>query len=638
MSAKQQRRMGTSSLILAGIVFVAAIMVSNTLLSNVQIDLTQGKLYTISPGTRKVLSSIDEPINLYFFFSNEATRDTPSLRTYATRVREMLQEFQRVANGKLILHVLDPVRFSEAEDRATQFGLQAVTIGNQSVYFGLGATNSVGREDKIALFDPQKEAFLEYDLARLIYGLAKPNRPVVALMSGISMTAGFDQRTQRITQPWVVTEQAKQLFELRNLPDKVDKIDDDVDVLWLVQPKNVDPKTLYAIDQFILKGGRALIFVDPLAEVDPESADPQDLHQLPVNGLQPLFDAWGVAFSTHQAVADNTYALAINTGFGRRPVRHLGILGLDESALDQQDVVTSGLASVNLSTAGFFSTKKGSTSKLVPLMKSSTQAEAMPAEDFQFLSDPSTLLDHFKATGDTYVLAARLEGPVKSAFPNGAPAPTPAAAPNAAASDANAGADAPSSDPSVGSADSVNVILVGDVDMLSDRLWVQTQPFLGQQVRTAFANNGDFLVNALDNLSGSADLIGIRSKASFYRPFTTVEALRREADTRFRSTQQKLQAELTETEQKLSDLQSSRQDNNSFSMTPEQQAEVQRFMDQQVQIRSQLRTVQRNLDRSIEQLGTTLKIINIVLVPLLVALTALIVAAFQRRRHKAAGA
>jgi ABC-type uncharacterized transport system involved in gliding motility auxiliary subunit len=291
--------------------------------------------------------------------------------------------------------------------------------------------------------------------------------------------------------------------------------------------------------------------------------------------------------------------------------------------MDQQDVISSGLGSINLGTPGHFTVTEGAAPSLTPLLTSSNEAAVLPADRFQFLPDPGELLNGFAPTGMQYVLAARLEGTLRSAYPDGPPEP---------AEDGGA-IDAALTDQHLNSTDNANVVLIGDVDVLSDRLWVQVQNFLGQQLITAFANNGDLVINALDNLSGSADLIGLRSRATYSRPFTTVEALRRDADARFRETEQRLQAELAETERKLGELQAGRNDTSSLLMSPEQEREVQRFLDEQIRIRQELRSVRRELDRNIEGLGTTLKVINIAVVPLvLTALTLLVV--FLRRSRK----
>jgi gliding motility-associatede transport system auxiliary component len=629
MSTRTRQRIGYSTLVILVAALVVAVVASNVWLRGLRLDLTENGLYTLGEGTRGVLKDIKEPIDLYFFFSNESTKNLPQLRAYANRVREMLEEFAaNTPEGRLVLHVVDPVPFSEDEDRAEQFGLQAANIGpaGEAVYFGLAGSNSIGKTDTIPFFqpDPRKETFLEYDLARLVYNLSNTKKTVVDLLTNAPIGGGLDPATQQPSQPWAVVQQARQLFEVRTLPASVLKIDDDVNVLWIVHPTMLDDTTLYAIDQFVMRGGHALIFVDPMAEIlsgaTPDPASGFGGSQAS-SSLDKLFTAWGVKFNTNDVVTDNKYALTI--GGRLRPTRHIGLLGLDADAMSQDDVITSGLSSVNVGVAGHLALADGATAKLTPLLHSSPESELMPADRFQFLADPGELLNNFTPGGKEYVIAARLSGPLKSAFPDGAPK----------AEGRDAPVDAALSAAHLASTDDANLVLVADVDVLSDRLWVQTQNFLGQRLVTAFANNGDFVFNALDNLAGSAALIGLRSRATYSRPFTKVEELRRNADLEFRAREERLQAQLTETEQKLGELQQTRKDSSSLLMSPEQQSEVQNFLDEQVRIRQELRSVRRNLDRDIDNLGTTLKILNIALVPLLLTVVAL-TAVFLKRRRK----
>ena len=625
MSTTTRKPLGYSALALLFLAFVVAVVASNLWLRGARVDLTEDNLYTLGKGTRDVLAGIDEPVNLYFFFSNEATEQLPTVRAYATRVREMLEEFAaRAPEGKLVLHVVDPQPFSEEEDRAEQLGLQSTPIGQggEAVYFGLAGTNSIGTTDRISIFDPRKESFLEYDIARLVYNLANTDKTVVGLLSSAPIGGGFDPVSQQPAQPWVVVDQAKQVLEVRTLPPSVISIDEDVDVLWIVHPAMLDDGTLYAIDQFVMRGGRALVFVDPNAEIL-QGPDPSGLGlggAASSSTLGRLFDAWGVKFDTANVVADNRYALSIGGRF--QPMRHVGLVGLDAEAMSQDDPITSGLGSVNFGIAGHFELADGAKATLTPLIKSSVESELMPADRFQFLPDPEELLNGFTPSGKEYVLAARLSGPLTSAFPDGPPAVQGSQAP----------VDAALASKHLASTENANLVLVGDVDVLSDRLWVQAQSFLGQRIYNAFANNGDFVINALDNLSGSAALIGLRSRATYTRPFTKVEELRRRADLEFRATEQRLEAELTQTEQRLGELQQARSDGNSLLMSPEQQAEIQRFLDEQVRIRQELRAVRRNLDADIERLGAWLKAINIVLIPLLLTLAALGVVVVRRNR------
>jgi gliding motility-associatede transport system auxiliary component len=622
MRSDQQRRIGVATLALLALAFVAAVIVNNSLFRGIRLDLTENRLYTLSDGTRSLVTGIDEPINLYFFFSEqELDNDEQFLRGYARRVRDMLEEFAAESNGNLVLSTIDPAPFSEDEDRASQFGLEPVSAGGlgESIYFGLVGTNSVGDEDTISFFQPSKENFLEYDIARLVYNLANPIKTKIGLFTSLPVGGGFDPRTQQPSKPWVVVQQAQQLFDVETLPDTLTEVPEDIDVLWIIHPAMPDQETLYAIDQFVMRGGRALIFVDPVAEVaggGPSPADP--LGGQSSSTLGPLFDAWGIEFDPSRAVVDDALALQINTG-GLRPTRHIGLLGLDASVMDQDDVVTAGLQSINVGVAGAISLSDESTLTLTPLLQSSHNSGMLPAAQFQFLQNPEDLYKSFTPTPEQYTIAARLQGPLKTAFPDGPPEQ---------AADDEGGAP-PAAAP-LTETDSANLLLVADVDILSDRLWVRAQSFLGQQLVTAFASNGDFLINALDNLTGSAELIGLRSRASFSRPFDRVEALRVEADARFRATEEQLQAELADTERRLGELQAARGDNQSLLMTPEQQTELQRFLDQQVEIRQELRAVRRNLDRDIERLGTTLKVINIGLIPFALVVFLLVRFLWQR--------
>jgi ABC-type uncharacterized transport system involved in gliding motility auxiliary subunit len=619
--------------VLLAIAFIIAVSISNQVFRGWKIDLTENRLYTLSDGTRNLLAGIEEPINLYFYFSDQASGSMPSLRSYADRVREMLEEFEDAADGRVRLSVIDPLPFSEDEDRAAQFGLQGVQLGvsPDPIYMGLAGTDSLDNEEIIAFFQPDKEAFLEYDIAKLVSALSNPDRSIIGVISGVEMTGRFEPQLQRMEQPWVVYQQAQQVFEVRNLGTSFAEIPADVSMLWIVQPRDLSAGTLYAIDQFILKGGKAMIFVDPVADVDPASVEGMPPGMPPMgqgSDLPALFDAWGVEFSATEVVADAELALQIS-GMDRRPIRHYGYVGVTGDRMSSGDIITADLNVVHLATAGHFSATEHSAVTLDPLLRSSTVAQTMPATRFSYLPDPSSLQDGFAPSGEEYVFAARISGTLKSAFPGG---PPPDAVSSADGDSPPAGDVGSHLDESV---EPANLILVGDVDMLADNLWVQVQSFFGQQIANAFASNGAFVVNALENLSGSSDLIGVRSRESYTRPFTRVEALRVDAESRFRATEERLQNELDETEQRLVELQSAREDSGNILLTPEQQDEIDRFVDQRAAIRRELRAVQRGLDEDIERLGTVLKIINIGLVPLLLAMFAMI-AVWRRNRRTAA--
>ena len=634
MSAKKAT-LSSLSLILLAIAFIALVILSNAFLKGMRIDLTENGLFTLSEGTKNILADIDEPINLYYFFSDQASRNIPTLRTYATRVREMLDEFTLHADGKLNLQAIDPLPFSEAEDRAAQFGLQAVPVGTagESVYFGLAGTNSVDGVETIRFFQPNKEAFLEYDLTKLVYSLAKPKKPVIGILSTLPMNMGFDPRTGQRTQPWVISTQINQLFEVRNLQPTLSQIDNDVDVLMLVHPKNLSDQAIYAIDQFMVGGGRALIFVDPHAEAEIPQGNPQTaMFAERSSDFKTLLDHWGVNVDSTQVVGDGRYALPVNFNPNKPPVRHLGIASLDHSAMSAEDIITAELSSVNLAMPGHIQLQDKAKVEQTPLLTSSAQAMLIASEKMRFVLDPGDLLKDFSASGERYVIAARLNGQVSTAFPDGRPKQESS---DDAAQDA---AENPPASPHITeSAEPINVILVADTDLLTDRLWVRTNNFFGQQLATAWANNGDFVINALDNLLGNADLISMRSRATSNRPFTTVQQLEREADNRFRTKEQELTAQLQDTEQKLTELQQNRdQADNMMILTAEQRTEIEKFQQLKLEIRKELRQVRRDLDKNIEQLGSWLKFINIGLIPIVLTIAGLITAFVIRSRRRAA--
>lgn len=609
------RRLSTGAALIAlAVLFLALVVASGALFRGARLDLTQRKLYTLTDGTKAILSKIEEPINLTFYYSEQAARELPAIRTYATRVQELLEEMASRAGGGIRLSIVDPQPFSEDEDRATAAGLQAIPLGNSgnSLFLGLAGSNSTDGTAAIPFFQPDKEAFLEYDLAKLISSLANDARPVVGLMSNLPMGPSFDPAAGRPTEGWVIDGELRKLFDVKRVETNVVAIPDDINTLMVVHPRGLSEDTQYAIDQFVLRGGRLLAFVDPSAEAqkpgqdaDPAMAALDDKS----SDLPLLFKAWGVHYDPRRVVLDARLAVEVQIQQGRPPVRHPAILGLTTADLNQNDIVSAELGSVNLSSAGAFSLADGSALTAEPLAQSSATASTAEANRLGLTPDPSALYDDFTPTGERYALAVRLTGKLKTAFP-----------------------DRSGEKHLAQSVNEANIILIADTDVLTDRLWAQSQQFFGQRVVNAFAGNGDFVINAVDNLIGSSDLIAVRTRAGGTAPFTTVESLKATADARFRTKEQELEQQLSATEQKLAALQSQRQDGNSLSLTPEQQAELLRFQDEKLRIRKELRQVRRELDEDIQTLGRKLKFLNIAGVPLLLTLGAL-AWVFIRRRN-----
>jgi len=582
-------------LFLLALAFVMVILLNNLWFSGIRVDLTENKLFTLAAGTREIVEDIDEPINLYFFFSEKASEDLTTLRAYANRVRELLQEYALLADGKINLQLIDPEPFSDAEDRAAAFGLQGVPANSagDELYFGLAATNALDDQQVIEFFQPDKEEFLEYEISKLIQNLLVQSKPKVGLLSTLKVQGDIDMNTFQTTPAWVVIDQIDQASELQTIAPDAESLPAGLDLLVLIQPRGLGESLLSSIDQFALSGGRILVFVDPLAEMDQSQVNPM----MGMSGAEssidfPLLAGWGVLLRKDVVLGDAQQALTVSGADGQ-PVRHLSILGLQAQNFNIEDVTLSSLETINVSTAGILDVLDQRSTQVDVLMASSEYAMPIERLRLKMLGDPSELLPDFKATSLVYPVAVRIAGSATSQYPVTV-----------------------DGDDSVLNTGQLNVIVVADTDILTDRLWVQLQDFFGQRIVSPWANNGDFVTNAVDNLTGSSALISIRSRGRFSRPFEVVQDLRREAEASYLNSANDLQSQLAETERQLGELESSRDEQNLLSLSPEQEATLVRFQQEKLRIRKALRNVRHQLDKDIEMLGSTLKFMNIVLMPL----------------------
>lgn len=602
--AKRPRLRASIALLLLAVLYVLLVLGSSAALSGARIDLTADKLYTLSPGTEHIVESLRQPLQLTLYYSERASHELPALRAYRQRVGDMLQEIARRSHGRIALDTVDPLPYSEDEDRATAAGLSAMpgAAGGEKLYFGLAARNTVdGRSGAIPFFLPDREPFVEYDIAKLLHDLSETRKPRVDILSGLPIAGGTDAATGQPQRPWSVLTQLRQLFDVRVLDaGALEQVDASTGVLMLIAPHDLPQDALQAIDRYVQRGGHLVVFVDPDAEVDGGRA----------SDMPKLLKAWGIAFDPDQIVLDRGRALAIQPTPDAPPVRHPAVLGFTGADLNRDDPVTAALGVINVSSAGHFELVPGTRTKLIPLIQTSADAMLSAAQRVRDASDPAALYNGYTATGERYVIAARARGHFAPAFAQDATGS------NARTSREN------------------QMLLIADTDLLSDRMWVQLTPAFGQLLMNAFANNGDFVVNAVDNLSGPSDLIAIRGRAVADRPFTTVDNLRRAADEKFKAKQTELLDELADTEARLSALQSSGGE-RSMTLSAPQKTTVEQFMTRKVQIRGELRDVQRRLDADIETLGTRLKFIDTLLMPILLTLIALGFAGWRAHRRNA---
>ena len=642
-------------------VLLFAVNIAGKALGGVRADLTDDKLYTLSDGAKNILAGLDkeEPIKLRYYFSEKVADKRGAFDRYSKRVRDMLNEFERAADGGLVLEELDPEPFSKTEDQAVAYGLQnAAPRGwGESLYFGLVAANSVGDEEVIPFFVEDRESFLEHDLARLLYTLNNPELPVLGVLSSLPLEGSVpNPMNPTPPEPWFIAEQMRQAFDVRQILPQSATIPDDVDVLLIVHPKSLSDPMLYAIDQFALSGRGVVAMVDPHSETEVVPADPQNPMQQYLadrsSQLEKLFDAWGVRLVPEKILADNanspfampTYNQDTQREETVRNVLILSMLNYQDPegeliwSLNQDEVATSSLKSgINFRTAGVLEKEPDAQTEFVPLVQSSEESLLIDKSRIQFQANLSELLADFTSflpASERYVLAARVSGQVQSAFPGGDPAGSDDEPDETSEEDAG---DGDSTDHLTSG--TLNAIVVSDVDFLHDSLWVRDLGRLGaQRLVTYFGDNGNFVVNALDNLAGSTDLISLRGRGGSRRPFTLVQELEREAERELKSEEDELLAQIQEAERKIADLQKDKEGGSRFILSPEQQAEIDRLVQVQLDARERLREVRYELRKDIDSLGTWVKAANVGLIPAILTALAIVVALARGKRRQSARA
>lgn len=614
------------ALILGAVVLVAVNIISTPLLSGFQLDLTQERLYTLSEGTKEIVGGLSEPVTLRLYVSEQLAGRFPGLWRYADRVRGLLESYAQASGGMLRVIVSSVEPFSQEEEEILQAGLRGITLDETSgeqAYFGLMATGPADKREVIALFSAGRESFLEYDLSRAVHSVSSlGDRVVVGLLTSTDMQGNRELQNQGRGYPWLVYERISKSFEIRELPDDLDFVDEDVDVLLVARPPALQDQALYAIDQAILGGVRALFFVDPFAEgsVRGGSGRPDLPDDEPSATLPTLFTGWGIDLNPDAFVADPDLALSVNVnvvGVGTRVMPYPAWLAIDSAHLNDSDLVTANLKEINLASAGALGVSQGSDLRLSKLFWSSGRAKLLAATALAGSPDPQAMFQEVtsnRGEASERVIAGRFDGILPSAFPDGAPD------------------SAATGDHVAHSSDEVHMIVVADSDMLEDRYWVQVQNFFGQRIPFPFASNGDFVINALDNLSGSGALISLRTRSSSRRPFETIEELRKQASQLYLSRERDLQVQLRAVRRRIAQLRDSGSGSEDGAvLSVQDQAEIDNKIAESVRLQRELRNVRRDLNRDIERLNSYAKAINVGLMPLLVAVLAVAMVPIRNR-------
>ena len=599
--------------VLAIVLFVALNSIMAQLFPTQRVDLTENGLFTLSDGTRQVLKNLDDELRFRYFVSENLVETAPQLSAYAARVRETLESYARMSGGKITLEVIQPEAFSDEEDLAVGLGVNQITVeGSQPLFFGMAATNSTDGRGAIPVFAPEREPYLEYDLTRLVAELGQRGKPKVALIDGIGLSA--NPVTRAPAQQML--SQMRQFFDVEPVYGDVDAFDDDIRVVMIVHPKDLSARTRFAVDQWVLKGGATLIFVDPYAENE-QGPQPGMPPVNPRSDLPGLFAAWGVGFEASRAVGDRNFALATRRQLSGREIEvpNLTWMALRGPALAEGDVVLSELSTILVTTAGSLSAV-GEKVSLRPLLSATPEAgllDAAQAGDPN--SDPRLLAAEMKSVEDAPVIAARVEGTLTTAFPDGRPE---------GAEGAGDVLQASSAEP--------NLMIFADADMLMDRNWIQRRRLLGQEISQAFANNGDLVLNAIEQMAGGAVLAGLRGRGVFWRPFDRIEALQSEAQQRFLAKERELMERMKQTEQRLRSASADAGDGGSELLSGERKQAVQGFRADLLATRAELRDVQYNLNRDVDELKRWITALNVGVWPLIVGIVVLVLALRRPRR------
>ena len=567
-----------------GIIAMALILIAfNVIAATVKqrLDLTKDKAFTLSSGTKAILKKLDGPVTLRFYCTQgQTTPETVYLKGYAKRVEDLLDEYRQAAGGKLIIEKYDPEPDSDAEDSARMAGIEGQTLRNGDRFYMGVSVSRLDENQSIPFLDPSRERLLEYDLSRAISRVITPDKPVVGIMSampifGMQANPMMARMGQQAQQPWVIVNELKEDYTVKQVPMDSDKIDDDVKVLMVVHPRDITDKAQFAIDQFVLRGGKLIAFLDPLPMVDSREQN-EMLGSIPNSGssLDKLLKAWGLSFETTKVVADMNYKMQLG-GRNGQPQDAPAVLSVASDGINKDDVVTSQIDNVWLPYAGAFVGTPMPGIKETVLLKSTKDSQLV--DGFMANLSGENVMKDFKPSGTEYALAVRLTGKFKTAFPNGKPEDKKDDEKKDAGTKANDTKPAEKApDNSLKeSSQNTTVILVGDADMLYDRVALQPISTLFGTAYAAANGNLSFAQNAVEQLTGDNNLIAVRSRATLNRPFTKIRAMEAAANEKFQSEIKQLEDSASQAQTKINELQQQKKDKDQrFILSPEQSAEL----------------------------------------------------------------
>jgi len=598
-------------------------------------DLTEERLYTISAGSRKILSNLEEPVRINFYYSRNNAELPPNFKTYAQRVQELLEEYAALSNGKVILEISDPKPDTEEEEWAQKYGIKTITLpSGNTVYFG-ALVSMLDQEMLLPYFDQRRQEFLEYDISQAIHKVSSTSTSKVGVLSALNLQGGRSIIPgQPPVQKWVFLSELEKSVKVDNLPLTTEEIPDDISLLIVLHPRGFSPRLKYALDQFVLRGGRLVVLLDPNARVDMASPQNQFGQQPQISSDLPgLLKAWGVDYDSTKVVGDHLHATQVNTGQGVMSFPMW--MTFRSQSLDQEHPITAQLENLLFVEAGSLKKASGSKTEFSALISLSDKSGLIDAFRLRF-SAPDQLSRDMKVDNETKALMAITAGIFSSAFPDGQPVKEKKD-PQASATDEENEEEIALKHTHLKKAAVRNsILLFSDVDFLSDQFSVQKLNFLGQTIIQPTNDNLNLMLNAAEHLSGNEALMSIRSRGRFSRPFTRLLAMQKQAQLLHQAEERQLLSQLDEVQQRLNSLLESagEKGQKEVILPPDVQEEIQQFREEERQARRKLREVRKILRQDIEQLGQGLLLLNMFLVPLLVGIIGVIVYRYRTRLRR----
>lgn len=612
-----KQKLGSVAPLAAVLALLLAVNVAASIcLRSLNFDLTEEKLFTLSDGTKSILGKLDDKLKMKFFYSKKAAAEIPPLKQYADRVIQLLRQYEASSGGKITVELLEPRPDTEVEEWAINYGLRSVSrFGAEDIYFGLVLLDEVGSEESMPFLSPDRESFLEYDITRLITSMSSSDKKTIGIMSGLNIMGSDNpdpmahMRGGPVEEPWAFVSEIKKQYDVKKIETTAKKIDD-VDLLMVVHPKNLSEETQYAIDQYVLAGGRAIILVDPLSVQEQQDFPIQDFNaQFQAtfdSDLPSLFKAWGVEMPKGKVVAD--LDLPTQLRMGNQVVRHPTYISLGKEQCNQEEIASADLESLIVAHAGHIKILSGSEDdglSRTPLIQTSARAGEVDAMMVKMGMDPAGIGRDLKESGEPLNLAVKISGKFKSAFPGGKPG----------AKEEEAAA---SSEHLLESAAETTVIVLSDVDMLSDQLSVRKQNLFGQTLIMVINDNLSFMTNAAETMMGGFELASLRTRGKSNRPFTLVDQMERDADAKWKDIEQGLVEKEKQTRERLNELERGKDQEERAVLSKSQMEEIQKFRKELAESKKKIREVSLQRRQAIEALGTRVKIINIALMPALV--------------------